>query len=116
MNWCKLRHQGSGVLRRGQRRTVRHTVGDRCARLSATTLSKMRPIFPCLLLLFWAATVAADELRTLIAQNCLDCHDNATHESGLSLESLGDSITAENASIWLQVLKQIERRTMPPAD
>ena len=67
-------------------------------------------------LLVGAATASADELRTLIAQNCLDCHDNATHKADLSLESLNDAVTAENAPVWLRVLEQIERRNMPPAD
>jgi hypothetical protein len=76
----------------------------------------MRWIFTCLLLLVSAATASAEELRTLIVQNCLDCHDNETHKADLSLESLGDAVTAENASVWLRVLEQIERRNMPPAD
>ncbi|HEX4146383.1 MAG TPA: DUF1592 domain-containing protein [Pirellulales bacterium] len=76
----------------------------------------MRWTFSCLLLLISAAAASADELRTLITQNCLDCHDNETRKADLSLESLNDSVTAENAAVWLRVLEQIDRRAMPPVE
>jgi hypothetical protein len=56
------------------------------------------------------------EVKSFIAARCLDCHDDATREAGVSLESLGDSVTDASAAGWLRVLEQIERGTMPPAD
>ncbi|HTU24774.1 MAG TPA: DUF1587 domain-containing protein, partial [Pirellulales bacterium] len=80
-----------------------------------------RPVSPFLLLVVSigaAATgpAAAADLRGVLSQSCLECHDDAGREAGLSLESLGDTITAENASTWSRVLLQVERRNMPPGD
>jgi len=55
-------------------------------------------------------------VRTIVSAHCLACHDDATREAGVSLESLGDSVTAVTAKGWLRALEQIERGTMPPPD
>ena len=55
-------------------------------------------------------------VRTFVSTHCLACHDDATRESGVSLESLGDSVTDATAKGWLRALEQIERGTMPPPD
>jgi hypothetical protein len=59
------------------------------------------------------APVTAD-VKSFVAARCLDCHDDATREAGVSLESLGDSVTDASAAGWLRALEQIERGTMPP--
>jgi len=55
-------------------------------------------------------------VRTFVSARCLACHDDATRESGVSLESLGDTVTDATAKDWLRALEQIERGTMPPPD
>ncbi len=59
------------------------------------------------------AAVAAD-VRSFLKTRCLDCHDDATREAGVSLEALGGSVTDASAAGWLRALEQIERGTMPP--
>ena len=59
------------------------------------------------------ATMSPD-VKSFVAARCLDCHDDATREAGVSLESLGDSVTDASAAGWLRALEQIERGTMPP--
>jgi hypothetical protein len=54
--------------------------------------------------------------RSFIAAHCLACHDDATREAGVSIEALGDAVTADTAAGWLRVLEQIERGTMPPPE
>lgn len=54
------------------------------------------------------------EVKSFVAARCLDCHDDATREAGVSLESLGDAVTDSTAAGWLRALEQIERGTMPP--
>jgi hypothetical protein len=55
-------------------------------------------------------------VQAFVAARCLACHDDATRESGVSLQSLGTSVTAATAAGWLRALEQIERGTMPPPD
>jgi len=54
------------------------------------------------------------EVKSFVAARCLDCHDDATSEAGVSLEALGDSVADASAAGWLRALEQIERGTMPP--
>jgi len=53
-------------------------------------------------------------VRSFVRSRCLDCHDDATSEAGVSLEALGDSVNDSSAAGWLRALEQIERGTMPP--
>lgn len=55
-------------------------------------------------------------VQAFVAAHCLACHDDATREFGVSLESLGQSVTDATAAGWLKALEQIERGTMPPPD
>jgi hypothetical protein len=59
---------------------------------------------------------AAGDLGEFISNRCIDCHDNETAKGGISLEKMGETITADNAKDWLKILQQIERRSMPPAN
>ncbi len=62
-------------------------------------------------------SVAVDStVREFVASYCLDCHDDAGREGGVSIESLGAAVTTATAADWLRVLEQIERGTMPPPD
>jgi hypothetical protein len=59
--------------------------------------------------------VIGQDIRVFFSTHCLDCHDDAGRQGGLSLKALGDSVTDATAIDWLRVLEQIERGTMPPA-
>lgn len=59
--------------------------------------------------------VIGQDIRVFFSTHCLDCHDDASRQGGLSLKALGDSVTDATAIDWLRVLEQIERGTMPPA-
>ena len=77
----------------------------------------VKRVFLCVLLLTLSLRVShANDLRTLVAESCLDCHDDAGKAGGLSLEQLGVEITQQNAATWLRALEQIERGYMPPPD
>jgi hypothetical protein len=56
------------------------------------------------------------EVRSFVKSRCLDCHDDATREAGVSLDALGDAVSDASAAGWLRALEQIERSTMPPPD
>jgi hypothetical protein len=76
-----------------------------------------RAVGPALLLgLLGAMMAQGAELRAFISKQCLECHDQATRKSGLSLEGLDEGVTSANAKDWLRALEQLERRTMPPSD
>lgn len=62
-----------------------------------------------------AATIS-HEVRTFVNTYCTDCHDRSTGEGGLSFESLAGAVTDSTATLWLRVLEQIERGTMPPPE
>lgn len=55
-------------------------------------------------------------VQAFVATHCMACHDDATRENGVSLESLGTFVTGATAAGWLQALEQIERGTMPPPE
>jgi hypothetical protein len=55
-------------------------------------------------------------VQGFMAKHCMACHDDATRENGVSLESLGNTVTDATAAGWLKALEQIERGTMPPPE
>jgi hypothetical protein len=55
-------------------------------------------------------------VQGFMAKHCMACHDDATRENGVSLESLGNAVTDATAAGWLKALEQIERGTMPPPE
>jgi hypothetical protein len=57
-----------------------------------------------------------DVVRNFIASHCLDCHNEASEEAGLSLETLDTSQIAPATDVWESVLDRLVRRQMPPAE
>ncbi len=57
-----------------------------------------------------------NQVQAFVATHCMACHDEATRENGVSLESLGNAVTDATAAGWLEALEQIERGTMPPPE
>jgi len=55
-------------------------------------------------------------VQAFVAKHCFSCHDDATRENGVSLESLGHAVTDATFTGWLKALEQIERGTMPPPE
>ena len=58
-------------------------------------------------------TVAAH--RAFVQEYCLDCHDNASKEAGLSLEAIVGGDVAAHAVQWEKVVRKLRARQMPPA-
>ena len=87
----------------------------------------MNKIIP-LLSFFWlalATSVAAaspdavfpEKHRAFFKAHCLDCHDSATREGKVDLESLSFRITTlEQAELWQKVLNALNSGEMPPED
>ena len=73
-------------------------------------------LFGAAALVFAVPVARAGEWDKLVSEHCLDCHDDATRKGKLSLESLGKTIRADNAAMWLKALEQVERGAMPPSD
>lgn len=62
-----------------------------------------------------AASVAQAGLREFAKAHCFDCHDGATHEAGLDLETLDVSLaTKKNALNWEAVFDRVTKGEMPP--
>ena len=80
------------------------------------TISIERVLTGALMIALLAGISHASDLRTLVTESCLDCHDDAGKAGGLSLEQLGFEMTQQNAATWLRSLQQIERGYMPPPD
>ena len=78
------------------------------------TISIERVLTGALMIALLAGISHASDLRTLVTESCLDCHDDAGKAGGLSLEQLGFEMTQQNAATWLRSLEQIERGYMPP--
>lgn len=55
-------------------------------------------------------------IREFVTSNCLDCHDAASQEAGLSLELLVDSELTAHAATWENVVRRLRARQMPPPD
>lgn len=55
--------------------------------------------------------------RAFLKANCLDCHDSATREGKVDLETLPLNIaTIEQAELWQKVLNALNSGEMPPED
>ena len=52
--------------------------------------------------------------RDLVEQYCLDCHDNGSKKSELSLEAIMASDVAAHAVAWEKVVRKLRTRQMPP--
>jgi hypothetical protein len=52
--------------------------------------------------------------RDLVEQYCLDCHDDGSKKSDLSLEAIMASDVASHADAWEKVVKKLRTRQMPP--
>ena len=72
--------------------------------------------FTFILMSVCLGSLQAAELKTFVSKHCTECHDDATRKAGLSVESLGASVTSGNAKDWLKMLEQLERRDMPPVN
>ena len=58
-----------------------------------------------------------DKHRSFFKAHCLDCHDSATQEGKVDLETLSFKITSvEQAEIWQKVLNTLNSGEMPPED
>ena len=72
------------------------------------------------MLLAVAPATAAEltsEVRLLLQQRCLECHDPDTRQGGLDLQSLlSDKDAKEHLATWVQVEEMIRKSKMPPAD
>ncbi len=82
--------------------------------------------FPVCLAVLWLCTSShaatsgvhfPQEHQTFFKKHCLDCHDSATQEGGVDLETLSFTIaTIEQAERWQKVLNVLNSGEMPPED
>lgn len=80
--------------------------------------------FLCLVFVTSATTFAAppearlpDKHQAFLKTHCFDCHDSATREGKVDLETLPLSIsTLEQAELWQKVLNALNSGEMPPED
>ncbi len=54
--------------------------------------------------------------RAFVQEYCLDCHDDASKEAGLSLEAIAPGDVAAHADEWERVVRKLRTRQMPPID
>ena len=85
-----------------------------------------RIVFPICFSALWLCSLgqaATTEVRfpqehqAFFKKHCLDCHDSATQEGGVDLETLSFTIaTIEQAERWQKVLNVLNSGEMPPED
>ena len=85
-----------------------------------------RIVFPICFSALWLCSLgqaATTEVRfpqehqAFFKKHCLDCHDSATQEGGVDLETLSFTIaTIEQAEHWQKVLNVLNSGEMPPED
>jgi len=85
-----------------------------------------RIVFPICFSALWLCSLvqaAMTEVRfpekhqTFFKTHCLDCHDSATQEGGVDLETLSFTIvTIEQAERWQKVMNVLNSGEMPPED
>lgn len=63
-----------------------------------------------------ATADAKSEFKNLVEANCLTCHDQETHESELSLESILNDDVGDHTDAWEKVVRKLTAREMPPKD
>lgn len=59
---------------------------------------------------------ARADMKKLVRESCLECHDSATAKGKLSLEALSLDMSDANAATWMKCLEQVDRGFMPPPD
>lgn len=63
-----------------------------------------------------AQTRAPGDVRQLIQEYCLDCHNSDDPASNLDLEAAGPEALAGQLGVWEKVVRRLRARQMPPAD
>ena len=60
---------------------------------------------------------AWQEVRTLLSETCIDCHNTGKAKGGVDLERLGDNPAVEaEYALWEKVVEVVAKGDMPPAD
>jgi mono/diheme cytochrome c family protein len=59
---------------------------------------------------------ATREHETVVAQVCVDCHNDGERTGGLTLEGRALAAAADDAAIWEAVIRKLRGGMMPPAD
>ena len=59
--------------------------------------------------------VSAQQIRVVLDQYCVTCHNGRQLTAGLSLEALDVSTASANADVWERVIRKLRTGTMPPA-
>ncbi|WP_417744315.1 DUF1592 domain-containing protein [Rosistilla oblonga] len=97
----------------------------RIANRSRSVHLQFRWLLPSLLLsVFATACSAADldkilksELQPLLKTYCLDCHDAASAEGGVALETPASALAMRmDRETWMRALRQVQAEVMPPSD
>ncbi|HBV65309.1 MAG TPA: hypothetical protein DEF45_20060 [Rhodopirellula sp.] len=80
------------------------------------------PFFAVLYVIFFGSscvltmTYAAETLphQRLVQRYCLDCHNTATTEGGLNLETVLPDSVAQHSDTWERVIRKLSTHQMPP--
>ena len=58
--------------------------------------------------------VAAPDLKPLLEEYCIDCHDNEIKRGGLNLDAILSEAPEAHPEIWEKVILRLNSRQMPP--
>lgn len=61
------------------------------------------------------ASPAAEPVRAVVGQFCVNCHDGDTLKGGLNLASVVDEDVGRHPQVWEKVARRLRARQMPPA-
>ena len=59
---------------------------------------------------------AAIDVRAVMGEYCLDCHNKSTRSGGLDLESLNPDRMTDRAETWEKVVRKLRAGMMPPVN
>lgn len=63
-----------------------------------------------------ALEAAFSAAEAVLQTRCVDCHDAASHEGGVQLDTIGAIPTAATRSVFERVIRELREGTMPPDD
>ncbi|MBK1826027.1 DUF1592 domain-containing protein [Haloferula rosea] len=79
----------------------------------------MKLLLSSLTLAFASTPDAAElpvDIRDLVEDYCIDCHDGGISRGDLDLDGILDADPTQHPEIWEKVLLRLQSRQMPPAD
>lgn len=69
-------------------------------------------VFASTVIFGWAETFVSD-IKPIIEENCLDCHDEEVKKSGIQLDNISSYKKADQ-ELWTKIYEVVENNEMPP--